>query len=126
VVRRQRAEARVGLGSFHTRVARELRRVGWAGQLALAPPEVAALRLLPTFVARPWVQGDAAQIPTHQGRIRLDGPRFVARLHAIGVRVDYWTIDDPAEAVALVKAGADGIVTNDPAAVGAAVRAARA
>jgi glycerophosphoryl diester phosphodiesterase len=122
VVRDRRAEDRVGLGSFHVGVAAALRAAGWSGQLALVPREVAAVRLLPVFVARRLVGGTAAQIPTHRGRFRLDAPWFVARCHALGLRVDYWTIDDPAEARALVAAGADGIVTNDPAAIAAALR----
>jgi hypothetical protein len=31
--------------------------------------------------------------------------------------VDYWTIDDPVEAERLLKLGADGIMTDDPAAI---------
>jgi glycerophosphoryl diester phosphodiesterase len=125
VVRAARAEARVGLGSFHGRVARAARRAGWRGQLALTTREVAAARLLPAVLARPWIGGDAAQIPVAWNGVRLDRPGLVARCHALGLRVDYWTIDDPAEAVRLVGIGADGIVTNDPAAVGEALVTAR-
>jgi glycerophosphoryl diester phosphodiesterase len=123
IVRRARAEDRVGLGSFHPRVGRTLRKAGWTGQLALSPQEVAAVRLLPRPAARPLVHGNAAQIPTHRAGFRLDRPRFVRRCHRLGLRVDYWTIDDPAEALALVRLGADGIVTNDPAAIRSALRA---
>ncbi|MEZ4240190.1 MAG: glycerophosphodiester phosphodiesterase family protein [Myxococcota bacterium] len=112
---------RIGLGSFHRRVVGELRRRGYHGQLALAPHEVAAARLLPAPLAARVVRGNAAQIPVSGGRIRLDAPGFIARCHRLGLRVDYWTIDDPAQARALVAAGADGIVTNDPAAVRAAL-----
>jgi glycerophosphoryl diester phosphodiesterase len=122
VVRRMGAQGRVGLGSFHVSAARAVARTGWTGQMALVPREVAALRLLPRWLGALFVRGNAAQIPTHQGRFRLDPPWFIARCHEVGLRVDYWTIDDPAEAVSLVRAGADGIVSNDPGAVGAALR----
>lgn len=121
-VRAADASDRVGLGSFHARVARAARQAGWRGQLALTIPEVAAARLLPGFLARHLVRGDAVQIPVEWKGVRLDRPSFVARCHALGLRVDYWTIDDPAQAVRLVQAGADGIVTNDPAAIAAALR----
>lgn len=121
VVRDSGRAVSVGLGSFHARVARTLRRAGWRGQLALAPRHVAAVRLLPLPLARPLVRGDAVQIPTHRHGFRLDTERFVRKCHALSLRVDFWTIDDPQEAVALVRAGADGIVTNDPAAIGAAL-----
>lgn len=121
-VRRAGAEARVGLGSFHPRVARVLRRAGWRGQLSLGIPEVAAVRLLPAIAARWLLQGDAVQIPVRGSGIRLDRPSFVRRCHELGLRVDYWTIDDPNVARALIAAGADGIVTNDPAAIVPVVR----
>jgi glycerophosphoryl diester phosphodiesterase len=61
--------------------------------------------------------GSAAQVPTHQGFLRFDRTAFIAKCHAIGLRVDFWTIDDPAEAQRLITLGADGIMTNDPAAI---------
>jgi len=121
IVGRRRA---VGLGSFHRRVARHL-HAHFDGQIALVTHEVAAARLLPETVARWVVRGNAAQIPTSGRGLALDGERFVASLHRLGCRVDYWTIDDPATAARLVQRGADGIVTNDPAAIVAALAAAR-
>ncbi|MBX2800640.1 MAG: hypothetical protein KTR31_23370 [Myxococcales bacterium] len=121
VLRRQERTGAVGLGSFHHAAVRALRRGGWSGQLALSPREVALTRFLPVPASRALVRGSAAQIPTHEGRIRLDAAWFVSRMHRLGLRVDYWTIDDPAEAVRLVQRGADGIVTNDPAAIAAAL-----
>jgi glycerophosphoryl diester phosphodiesterase len=47
----------------------------------------------------------------------LDRAAFIAKCHSIGLRVDFWTIDDPAEAARLLELGADGIMTNDPAAI---------
>ena len=123
VVRASGREQTVGLATFHPAVSEVLRRAGWRGQMGLVSREVAAARLLPSMVGRAFIHGNAAQIPTHRGRIRLDGPRFIRRCHKLGLRVDYWTIDDPAEALALVARGADGIVTNDPGAVGAALEA---
>ena len=107
-------KASIGLGSFHRKVARFVDQSDFGGQLAFVTHEVVAARFLPGFLARRIVRGNAAQIPTHGATIRLDGEAFIERLHAMGCRVDYWTIDDPAEAVRLVERGADGIVTNDP------------
>ena len=41
--------------------------------------------------------------------------RVVAKVHALGMALHYWTIDDPAEASRLLALGADGIMTDDPA-----------
>ncbi len=39
---------------------------------------------------------------------------MVARCHRLGLRLDFWTINDPAEARRLLALGADGIMTDDP------------
>ncbi|MEO0604959.1 MAG: glycerophosphodiester phosphodiesterase family protein [Myxococcota bacterium] len=114
----------IGLGSFHRNVARFIDESDFGGQLAFVTHEVVASRFLPGFVARRIVRGNAAQIPVTGSGIRLDIPGFVERLHAMGCRLDYWTIDDPEEAVRLVRLGADGIVTNDPKAITTALEAA--
>jgi glycerophosphoryl diester phosphodiesterase len=121
LLRAQRAEDRVTLASFQLRTLVDVRRRGYGGETALAQPEVASLLAMPALLWRqlPFT-GTAAQVPTHVGRLRLDRAAFIAKCHAIGLRVDFWTIDDPIEATRLLELGADGIMTNDPAAVRAA------
>lgn len=48
-------------------------------------------------------------------------PEAVAEVHAAGLAVLVWTVDDPEEAVTLADAGADAICTNVPDAVAAAL-----
>jgi glycerophosphoryl diester phosphodiesterase len=48
-------------------------------------------------------------------------PALVARWHALGYVVNAWTVDAPARARALRDAAVDGIMTNDPASVRAAL-----
>jgi glycerophosphoryl diester phosphodiesterase len=55
---------------------------------------------------------DAVQIPQRIWHIRTVTPRTVRRLHAAGVEVHVWTINDPDEARLLLENGADGIVTD--------------
>jgi glycerophosphoryl diester phosphodiesterase len=116
LVRRFKAEDRVTLASFQTKTAVALRRRGYGGGTALSQGEVASLLALPAVLWRqlPFT-GTAAQVPTHQGVIRFDRATFVAKCHNLGLRVDFWTIDDPEEAKRLLALGADGIMTNDPA-----------
>jgi len=49
---------------------------------------------------------------------------MLEKLRQLGLRVDYWTINDPNEARRLVALGADGIMTDDPARIVPLVRAA--
>ena len=118
LVRQHRAEDRVTLASFRLRTLLEVRRRGYGGETALSQPEVAALLALPerAFRQLPFV-GTAAQIPAAFGRIRLDTPRVIDKCHRLGMRVDYWTINDPAEARQLLALGADGIMSDHPAAL---------
>lgn len=118
LIRRKRAEDRVTLASFRLSTLVEIRRRGYGGETALSQGEVVSLLGLPAMLWRqlPFT-GTAAQVPTRAGRIRFDRPAFIAKCHSIGLRVDYWTIDDRDEAARLLELGADGIMTNDPGAL---------
>jgi glycerophosphoryl diester phosphodiesterase len=118
LIRRHRAEHRVCLASFQLRTLLEVRRRGYDGDTALAQAEVAALLAAPVALIKrlPFV-GTAAQVPVNAGPIRLDREKVIAKWHALGMRVDFWTIDDPSEARRLLELGADGIMTDDPAAI---------
>jgi glycerophosphoryl diester phosphodiesterase len=123
LLRRLRAEERVTLASFRTRTMLEVRRRGYGGDTALAQKEVGALLACP---ARLWralpLTGRAVQVPVAAGRLRFDRAGFIAKCHALGLRVDFWTIDDPAHARQLIALGADGIMTDDPARMIAGLR----
>jgi glycerophosphoryl diester phosphodiesterase len=123
LVRARRAEDRVTLASFRLTTLVEIRRRGYGGETALSQAEVAALLALPAMLWRqlPFT-GTAAQVPVHAGRIRFDRATFIAKCHSIGLRVDFWTVDDPGEAARLLALGADGIMTNHPHAVQPIVR----
>ncbi|WP_382305461.1 glycerophosphodiester phosphodiesterase family protein [Herbiconiux sp. UC225_62] len=55
---------------------------------------------------------DAVQIPLTIFRMRTTTPRMVRRLHAAGVEVHIWTINDVDVARGLLERGVDGIVTD--------------
>jgi glycerophosphoryl diester phosphodiesterase len=125
VVRRHAAEERVVAASFHGGPLRRLRAAGWRGAMSLSRFEFAAAWLLPSFLHGGYPPGMRAQIPTHTGPCSLATPGVLRKLQALGLAVDYWTINDPEEAKRLVALGADGIMTDDPARIVPAVRAAR-
>lgn len=112
LLRRLGAEERTTLASFQVRTMRHVRALGYRGPTALSRKEVLGLLALPAAVCRgPFrPRAAAAQLP-----LWLAHPWIFARMKALGLRVDYWTVDDPALARRLVALGADGIMTNDPA-----------
>lgn len=118
LVAEKQATERVTIASFQTGTAIEVRRKGYAGETVLSQYEVVTLLGLPSVLWRalPYT-GGAAQVPVAMGAIRFDRPAFLAKCHSLGLRVDYWVVDDPVEAKRLLDLGADGIMTNDPAAI---------
>lgn len=118
VLRRHRAEERVNLASFHMRVLLAIRRRGYRGSTAIGKPEVLAVLWGPPrlYRALPF-RGHAAQLPPSSGRFHFDRAGFADRCHRAGLRLDFWTINDPAQAEELLDLGADGIMTDDPRAI---------
>ena len=55
---------------------------------------------------------NALQIPTHAGKIDLCSPSFISAMHEAGLEIHYWTINEPDQMLALLQAGADGLVTD--------------
>jgi glycerophosphoryl diester phosphodiesterase len=113
------AEDQVTLASFQSSTLRKVRALGYRGPTSLGRSEVARLLSLPAAAQRGPLAppGKAAQLP-----ISLAQPWVIRRCHALGLRVDYWTVNEPALATSLVALGADGIMTDDPAAIVPALR----
>jgi glycerophosphoryl diester phosphodiesterase len=119
LLRRMGAEERVCLASFQMATMRRVRALGYRGPTALSRAEVLAVLALPAAVRRgPWrMRAQRAQLPVSLGR-----PWIIARMKALGLAVDFWTVDDPNLARRLVDLGADGIMTNDPRRIVPALR----
>jgi len=115
IVRDAGAQDRVILASFSQATLLHLRVRGYRGQTAMGPAEVAGALYGPAFVIRrlPW-RGTAAQIPTRVGAMTLATGERIRRLQALGLRVDFWTINDVDQALKLKALGADGVMTDDP------------
>lgn len=118
-----RAQDRVRIASFSSRNLIRARTLGYTGETGLSPSEVARIMFVPRAALR-WlrVAGRAAQIPRRAYGVALDSQAAIDRFHAVGIRVDFWTIDDPQEAERLFALGADGVMTDDPRAVCGALK----
>jgi glycerophosphoryl diester phosphodiesterase len=57
---------------------------------------------------------DALQVPVYYGGLALVTRRFVEAAHKRGVRVDAWTVNDPAEMHRLLDLGVDVVMTDLP------------
>jgi glycerophosphoryl diester phosphodiesterase len=56
----------------------------------------------------------ALQVPVCYGPLRLLTPRFVRAARSVGVRVDVWTVNDPARMREVLDLGADAVITDRP------------
>lgn len=54
----------------------------------------------------------AVQVPERYGTVRVVTRRFVEMVHAVGVEVHVWTVNEPDDMERLVEMGVDGIVTD--------------
>ncbi|WP_236825931.1 MULTISPECIES: glycerophosphodiester phosphodiesterase [unclassified Blastococcus] len=119
LVRRMQVLDRICLGSFSdARIAAARRLFGPAVCTSLGPRGVAALRLSsysPRAAGLVRISAGCAQVPLQLGGRALVDERFLAAAHARGLQVHVWTVDDPAEAEAMLDLGVDGIMTDRPA-----------
>lgn len=107
-IQRQRLQRRVRITSFDLPLLAAVR--------GLAPGlPIGALTNLGQrgFLRRALAVGAQTAGPYH----RLATPWRVAQAHAAGVRVVPWTANRPRDWARLIRAGVDGIITDDPAAL---------
>ena len=73
---------------------------------------VAAKLGLSPIVRRVTHRIDAVQLPERYGIFRLVTRRTVHALHACGVEIHVWTVNDPREMRRLLELGVDGLITD--------------
>lgn len=117
VIQHASAEARTLVASTDHRVLRRFRRVsGDTVSTGASRREIAAFYALSRLHLEALVSPayDALQVPVEHSGITLVTSRFLSAAHARGVRVDVWTINDPAEMSRLLDLGVDLIMTDRP------------
>jgi glycerophosphoryl diester phosphodiesterase len=80
------------------------------GLLAVPGVEVSAVFDYAREHGHPWILPFVGEL----GSASAD---LVERIHAASVRIGTWVVDDPQEAVRLMRSGVDAVATNDPAAL---------
>jgi glycerophosphoryl diester phosphodiesterase len=118
VIARHHAESRVLLTSFSARITQQFRSAGYKGPVGLGQAEAVWAVFAPSLVLRARAaifqrHGTRLQIPTRSSGIPLARTGLIRKLHALALPIDYWVINDAAEAEHLLNLGAQGIVTDD-------------
>lgn len=110
------ATGRVIVASFSNAALNEFRAACPEVTTSMTEKELRPLVLLSKVglarLAR--LPGRVAQVPLRSGNIEIVTPGFVRAMHARGVAVQVWTINDPTEMRRLIRMGVDGIITDRP------------
>lgn len=118
VIKEKHAEDRVLLASFSATTLESIRRAGYQGETGMGERDVAFLACLPSFILRlPFPMrpnGDRVQVPIQSKPFTFASTWFIQKCRALGLYVDFWTINDEDEAMSLLDLGVDGIMTDDP------------
>lgn len=123
LVSRFEREERTVVGSFSCRAAGRFRRLSPGTHASACPMEVrravaaSASGILPLLPRRP----DYLMIPEYWGRLRVLRPSLLRGAARRGMQVFVWTVNDEATARRLAAAGVDGLVTDFPARIAAAL-----
>jgi len=117
VIRRHKATSRVLLTSFFLPIVNAVRGLGYEGQIGLSRWEVAALFFVPERYVGQFLRGKGhrVQVPLKYGPLQFDEQSFIDKCHRLGLKIDFWTINQRDVAKELLRKGADGIMSDDPA-----------
>jgi len=58
--------------------------------------------------------GRILQVPEYSGTTRIVDPRLIKKLHARGIFVQVWTVNEEEDMRRLLEMGVDGIISDDP------------
>jgi len=120
LIRRKGLQDRVIIGSFRQDIADRVRAALPHVATFATEGEVRSFWIWQTLrLSRAWrAVPDTLQVPTSytlMGRpVTVVSPHFVQAAHSMGMRVDVWTVDDPAEMARLLDIGVDGIMSDRP------------
>lgn len=110
------ATGRVIAASFSDLALNEFRRLCPEVMTSMTAREVLPLVLLSKvgLAALAPAPGRTMQVPVRQSGIEIVTPAFVRAMHARGVAVQVWTVNDETEMRRLRDMGVDGIITDRP------------
>jgi glycerophosphoryl diester phosphodiesterase len=87
----------------------------WPGAVSAGADQVRAFYLRHRFRMARWAPPvDVFQVPPTWGRLTVVTPRFIRDLHAHGIPVQVWVVDDPQDMERFFAWGVDGIQSDRP------------
>ncbi len=113
---RWEAQERALVASFHAEAMEAFRAACPTVPTSAFESEVRRLYLQYRLGLWRFAQPEAAalQLPARANEADLMEPQFLAAAGKLGLHVDFWTVNDPAQARELLRRGAGGIITDRP------------
>jgi glycerophosphoryl diester phosphodiesterase len=114
---RHSAEDRVIVASHDHEILARFRQVAPTVATSFSKNEVRDFlaRLRDGKLAGYRAPGVAFQVPEYKGLRRVVSKPVIEAVHAFGVEVHVWTVNEPVHITRLLEWGVDGIMTDDPA-----------
>jgi glycerophosphoryl diester phosphodiesterase len=120
------AHDRILVGCFHDRMLKEFRQrtggrvatsaASWEARLFWLTSRLGLTRFL-------RLAYDALQVPARQGPVSVVERRFIRAAHRLGIQVHVWTVDESEEMHRLLNLGVDGLMSDRPDLLLAALKA---
>ena len=118
IVREAGRERDIVLASFDEATTLAMRAAAPEIETAMTIAELVRFANLPAAEEACWVPAARfVQSPQRSGPLDVLSPAALARARRHGVRIHLWTVNDRADMDAAIERGADGIFTDDPAAL---------
>jgi glycerophosphoryl diester phosphodiesterase len=117
IIHRHNAEERIIGASFHTAMLRRLRILLPETATSFAIEEVKPLLIrykLGLPPRRKQLVGQVLQVPERYEKTAIVSRRFIRKMHAAGLYIHVWTINNPDDMRRLINMGVDGIFTDNP------------
>jgi glycerophosphoryl diester phosphodiesterase len=122
VVRSLHALDRVCAASFSDRRIARIRALSGSRLCTSMGRNAVAVAWLASRSGRmPAFNADCVQVPVQWRGVRVVDRRFVRAAHAAGLQVHVWTVDDEPTMTELLELGVDGIMTDKPSLLRAAL-----
>ncbi len=116
LIKAQHAENRVIVVSFHRKVITRFRALISQTATGTSEPGIEIFWIMQR--AHLWrlyrPVPDVLQVPIRWRGYQIVTPGFITAAHRQGMKVQVWTINDPAAMRVLIKEGVDGIITDRP------------
>ncbi len=115
-LREYKVTARVIVASFSDKAMGDFRRACPEVATSMTESELRPLVLMGKIglAGLPGAPGQVAQVPVRSGGLEVVTASFVRQMHARGVAVHVWTINDAPEMRRLLALGIDGLDTDRP------------